>query len=103
MTGPAVLWGLALLGAGTLAMKSFGPVLAGGSRRPPAVLGRVSAVLPTALLSALVATDLIATGVDARLAGTAIAALAVVLRAPFLVVVLAGTAGTALLRDLGLP
>jgi uncharacterized membrane protein len=101
MSGAAVFGGLVLLGLGTLAMKAVGPVLAGGGRRPPEVLGRVGVVLPTALLSALVATDLLATGVDARLAGTALAAVAVVLRAPFLVVVLAGTASTALLRAVG--
>lgn len=101
MSGPAVIGGLVLLGLGTLAMKAAGPVLAGGGRRPPAVLSRVGLVLPTALLSALVATDLVATGADARLAGTAVAAVAVALRAPFLGVVLAGTAATAMLRALG--
>jgi hypothetical protein len=38
--------------------------------------------------------------VDARLAGVAVAAVAVLLRAPFLVVVVAGAATAALLRAL---
>ena len=65
---------------------------------------RIGAVLPVALLSALVATQTFTTGqdltVDARAAGLAFAAVAVLLRAPFLVVV-AGAAGTtALVRAL---
>jgi len=65
---------------------------------------RIGALLPVALLSALVATQTFTTGqditVDARAAGLAFAAVAVLLRAPFLVVV-AGAAGTtALVRAL---
>jgi len=63
---------------------------------------RVAALLPVALLSALVAVQTVAHGttlvVDARLAGVGVAILAVLLRAPFLVVVLAAMATTALLR-----
>jgi branched-subunit amino acid transport protein len=61
---------------------------------------RIGALPPVALLSALVATQTVATGhdltVDARAAGLAVAAVAVLGRAPFLVVV-AG-AGPASLR-----
>lgn len=71
-----------------------------------AVVSRVSAMLPVALLSALVAVQtLTANGggltVDARAAGVAVAVSALLLRAPFLVVVIlaAVTAGT--LRALG--
>lgn len=63
---------------------------------------RVAALLPVALLAALVAVQTVAHGttlvVDARLAGVGVAILAVLLRAPFLVVVLAAMATTALLR-----
>jgi uncharacterized membrane protein len=65
---------------------------------------RIGALLPVALLSALVATQTFTTGqdltVDARAAGLAVAAIAVVARAPFLVVVVAAAAATALVRAL---
>ena len=63
---------------------------------------RVAAMLPVALLAALVAVQTLATGtslvIDARLAGVGVAIVAVWLRAPFLVVVVAAMATTALLR-----
>ena len=65
---------------------------------------RIGALLPVALLSALVATQTFTTGhdltVDARAAGLAVAAVAVFARAPFLVVVAAAAAATALVRAL---
>lgn len=100
LTGPGVVGGLLLLGLGTLAMKSVGPVVVGGGRRVPGWLTAAGGVLPTALLSALVATEVLGgDGPDpARLAGVGVAAAAVALRAPFVVVVLAATATTAVLR-----
>ena len=63
---------------------------------------RIGALLPVALLSALVATQTFATGqdltLDARAAGLAVAAAAVVRRAPFLVVVVGAAGATALVR-----
>jgi uncharacterized membrane protein len=63
---------------------------------------RVANLIPVALLAALVAVQALADGsrlaVDARLAGLAVAAVALVLRAPFLVVVVLGAATAALLR-----
>jgi branched-subunit amino acid transport protein len=63
---------------------------------------RIGALLPVALLSALVATQTFTTGqeltVDARAAGLAVAAAAVLLRAPFLVVVVGAAGATALVR-----
>ena len=65
---------------------------------------RIGVLLPVALLSALVATQTFATGhdltVDARAAGLAVAAAAVLARAPFLVVIIAATTATALVRAL---
>lgn len=65
---------------------------------------RVSALLPVSLLAALVAvqtaTDDGRLVVDARAAGLAAAAVALLLRAPFLVVVAVGAAVAALLRAL---
>jgi branched-subunit amino acid transport protein len=63
---------------------------------------RVAALLPVALLAALAAVQTVASGdgltVDARLAGVAVAVVAILLRAPFLVVVGAAAATAALLR-----
>jgi branched-subunit amino acid transport protein len=63
---------------------------------------RIGALLPVALLSALVATQTFATGqdltLDARAAGLAVAAAAVLLRAPFLVVVVGAAGATAVVR-----
>jgi branched-subunit amino acid transport protein len=66
------------------------------------VVRRIAALLPVALLAALVGVQTFGHGqavtVDARLAGLAAAITALLLRAPFLVVVLAAAATTALLR-----
>jgi uncharacterized membrane protein len=63
---------------------------------------RISNMLPIALLATLVAVQTFATGtrltVDARVAGVAVAVMAVLLRAPFLVVVAVAVATTALVR-----
>ncbi len=70
------------------------------------VVSRVTAMLPVALLSALVAvqTFTVAGGelaLDARAAGVAVAVCALLLRAPFLVVVILAAATAATLRALG--
>lgn len=93
------------VGAATIVIKSAGPVLIGGRQLPVPVLG-VVALLPAALLAALVAVLTLGAPegltTDARLIGVGIGALATVLRAPvLLVVVLAGVA-TALARAAGL-
>jgi uncharacterized membrane protein len=63
---------------------------------------RVAALVPVALLAALIATQTFGDGdalvLDARAAGLAAAGGAVALRAPFLVVVALASAVTALLR-----
>ena len=65
-------------------------------------LQRIVPLLPVALLAALVATQTFATGthlvLDVRGAALAVAIVAVLLRAPFLAVVIAGAATAALLR-----
>ena len=69
-------------------------------------LRRLTALLPVALLAALVAVQTFSTGtelqVDARIAGLAAAIVALALRAPFLVVVLVAAVTAAVLRALGL-
>ena len=93
-----VLLGLSL---GTYALKAAGPLVLGG-RSLPATLDRVAARLPAALLAALVVVSTIADGrdlvFDARVVGVAVAGVALRLRAPFVVVVLAAVAATALVR-----
>lgn len=63
---------------------------------------RISIILPIALLATLVAVQTFTAGtrlvVDARAAGVAVACLAVLVRAPFLVVVAVAVATTAVLR-----
>jgi uncharacterized membrane protein len=66
---------------------------------------RMTGLLPVSLLAALVAVQTFATGqelvVDARLLGLSVAIVALILRAPFLVVILTAAASTALVRWLG--
>ena len=65
---------------------------------------RLAALLPVALLGALVAVQSLSSGThlaaDARLAGVAVGVMALLARAPFLVVVLAAAATTATVRVL---
>ena len=67
---------------------------------------RVAGLLPVALLAALVTVQTFGSGqalvIDARLAGLAAAVIALVLRAPFLVVVLVAAVSAALLRASGI-
>lgn len=66
------------------------------------VVERVADLIPVALLGALVAVQVWSSGtsleVDARTAGLAFALVALLLRAPFLVVVLGAAATAALIR-----
>lgn len=83
------------------------PSSSSGSSCPPAALERplvrrLAALLPVALLAALTAQQTFADGttlvLDAKAAGLAAAAVALILRAPFLVVVAAAVVVTAGLR-----
>lgn len=89
------------LSVGTFALKSAGPLFLGG-RALPAILDRVAARLPAALLAALVVVSTIANGrdlvFDARVVGVAAAAVALRFRAPFVIVVIAAVAATAGVR-----
>jgi branched-subunit amino acid transport protein len=100
------MWPLVLIASiGCFALK-----LAGHSV-PQTVLDRprvrrIAALLPVALLAALVAVQTFGSGqtlvVDARLPGVAAAAIALLLRAPFLVVVVVAGVVAAGLRYAGL-
>jgi branched-subunit amino acid transport protein len=89
----------------TIAIKAAGPVIFGGRQLPDPVL-RVVALLPAALLAALVAVlTFHADGglkLDARAIGVAAGLVAILLRAPVLVVVLLAGAATAVARAIGL-
>lgn len=102
MTWTAVI----VLAAGSWALKAIGPVLAGGRTLPPR-LDTIVALLPPALLAALVALQTLtverAIVVDARLPAILVAGVALWRGAPFLVVVLLGTLTAAGLRALGVP
>lgn len=101
-----MIWAAVIAGSlGCYVAKLIGYLL------PPALLEnegirRLTGLLPVALLAALVAVQTFAVGqtlvMDARLAGLAAAVVALLLRAPFLVVVLVAAATAALLRSTGI-
>ncbi|MFI8855546.1 AzlD domain-containing protein [Streptomyces prasinus] len=88
---------------GCYAVKLAGLLVPAGALERPLVR-RLAALLPVALLAALTAQQTFADGrtlvLDARAVGLAAAAVALVLRAPFLVVVGAAVAVTAGVRAL---
>ena len=89
------------LGVATAALRAVGPVLLGGRALPTRLLSSLGLVAP-ALLAALVATQVFATGqdlvIDARAAGLVVAVVALVARASTLVVIGSAAATTALAR-----
>ncbi|USQ83855.1 AzlD domain-containing protein [Streptomyces phaeoluteigriseus] len=89
---------------GCYAVKLTGLLVPAGVLERPLVR-RLAALLPVALLAALTAQQTFADGqalvVDAVAAGLAVAAVALVLRAPFLLVVAAAVAVTAGVRAVG--
>jgi uncharacterized membrane protein len=100
----ATWWAVLLATAGCYAAKL------GGHSVPQRVLDRpivraISDALPIALLMALVAVQTFAVGqtlvLDARVAGLGAAIVALLLRAPFLVVVVVAAATAAVFRQLG--
>ncbi|CAN5604701.1 hypothetical protein BH23CHL10_BH23CHL10_08970 [soil metagenome] len=96
---------VAIIGVGTMAIKAAGPVLLGGRPLPSRLTG-VVALLAPALLAGLVATTALGDGqeivADARLIGLGAAVIALLLRAPVLVVVLAAAVAAAVTRLIGL-
>ncbi|MFI0234984.1 AzlD domain-containing protein [Streptomyces sp. NPDC016845] len=81
---------VAVTAVGCYAVKLIGLLVPAGALERP-VVKRLAALLPVALLAALTAQQTFADGrvliLDARAAGVAAAAVALLLRAPFLVVV----------------
>ncbi|MFJ1547082.1 AzlD domain-containing protein [Streptomyces sp. NPDC088246] len=95
---------IALTAVGCYLAKLLGLLVPAGVLERP-LAQRLAALLPVALLAALTAQQTFGGGqhltLDARGAGLAAAALALVLRAPFLVVVGAAVVVTAGVRALG--
>jgi len=93
-----------VVGTATVAIKAAGPVFA-GDRSLPLGASRVVDLLAPALLAALVATQAFGSDealvVDERAAGLVAAGIAIVLRAPLLVVVLVAAVTAALMRAVG--
>jgi branched-subunit amino acid transport protein len=87
--------------AGTLVLKGLAPALLGG-RALPARLAGAMALLAPAVLAALIVTNTFATGrdvvLDPRAAGLGAALVAILLRAPVLVVIVVAAGTAALLR-----
>lgn len=100
------MWTALLVAAGiAFGLKLAGHVVPATLLDGPRVR-RVTGALPIALLAALVATQAFTgTGgafvVDARAAAVGVAVVALLLRAPFIVVVVLGAATAAILRALG--
>jgi len=97
-----VTWWLVLtLAAGAYACKVLGLVVFGGRTVPPR-LDRCLALIPAALLAALVVKDTFSAGqhlqLDARALGVAAAVIAAWRRLPLVVVILVGATVTALVR-----
>jgi uncharacterized membrane protein len=100
-----LMWSAVLLGAlGCYLCKLAGLSLPGRVLRDPRTQ-HVAALLPVALLATLAAIQTFTTGrhlvLDARAAALGVAVVAVLLRAPFLVVVALAAATAALLRLVG--
>ena len=100
MTATVVLVGLTLC---TYVIKAAAPLVL-GARPLPANVARLADLLPAALLAALVVVSALAEdaaiALDARVVGLGAAATALLLKAPFVVVVVAAVAATAVTRAL---
>jgi len=93
-----------VVGVATIALKGAGPVVFAGRPLPRPVLALMPVLAPC-LLAALVVGQTVGDGgavvIDARLAGVAAAAVALLLRAPLLVVLGAAAGVAALARVVG--
>jgi branched-subunit amino acid transport protein len=94
---------IAVVGAATVMLKATGPVLLGGRELPPRVNALVVLLAP-AVLAALVVTQVVGGDrelvFDARLIGLGAAGVAILLRAPLVVVVGIAAAATGGVRAL---
>ncbi|MBU3689984.1 MAG: branched-chain amino acid transporter AzlD [Acidimicrobiales bacterium mtb01] len=92
-----------VLAAGAYAFKVTGLVILGGRTLPP-VFDRCLALIPAAVITALVMKDTFSTGqdlaLDARALGIAAAVIAAWRRLPLIVVIVVGAAVTAVVRQI---
>ena len=92
---------IGVVGAVTMVFKASGPVVLGGRELPPRVTSVVEVLAP-AMLAALVVTQTVGgdreLALDERLAGVLVGAVAVRLRAPLVLVMVAAAATAALIR-----
>jgi branched-subunit amino acid transport protein len=92
-----------LLTIGAYAFKVTGLVILGGRTLPP-IFERCLALIPAAVVTALVMKDTFTQGqelvLDARALGIAVAVIAAWRKAPLIVVIVLGAAVTALVRQL---
>ena len=90
-----------LLAAGAYGFKVLGLIIIGDRPLPP-VVERCVALIPTALLPALIVSGTLSVGqhlqIDARAAGVAVAILAAWRRAPLVLVIIIGVVITAAVR-----
>lgn len=97
-------WGLIVaLAAGAYGFKVLGLVIIGGRTLPPP-LERCLALIPAAVIAAIIVKDTFSVGhhlqLDARAAGVAAAVVAAWRKLPMLAVIILGAATTALVRQL---
>jgi hypothetical protein len=99
------MWAAVLVASGAAFLTKWAGHLLPETVLERPLVRRMAAMLPIALLAALLAVQTLWSPdglvVDARLAGVGVAVIALLLRAPFLVVVLSAAATAALLRALG--
>ena len=92
-----------LLAAGAYAFKFTGLVIIGARTLPP-IFERCLALIPAAVISALIVKDTLTQGqdivIDARAAGIAVAIVAAWRRAPLIAVIVLGAAVTAAVRQI---
>lgn len=90
-----------VLAATAYGFKVLGLVLVGDRQLPP-ILDRCLALIPAALIAAIVVKDTLSIGqhlqLDARVAGVAAAAVAAWRKAPLIAIIVIGAAVTAALR-----
>jgi branched-subunit amino acid transport protein len=95
-------WTIVLfVGAFTIACKAAGPVLLGGRTLPPRIVDAFELLAPS-LLAALVVTQAVGgmeeIVLDLRLVGVGAGLVAILLRAPLIVVIVVAALATALVR-----
>jgi branched-subunit amino acid transport protein len=98
----STVWTVVLLvGVFTIAFKAAGPVLLGGRTLPPRIVDAFELLAP-ALFAALIVTQAVGGDeeivLDSRLVGVGAGLVAILLRAPLIVVIVVAALATALAR-----